>query len=114
MRTNSNPMRTNSNPMRLFNDRPSVTLLPLLPPYHSPWLPHQVNTQSLPLFDFLSGFLLGIIFTVGALVFGVYKLLLRLEQEPRPPHSYSPPHIHYSSFRTHDNDDMVYFFLEFF
>jgi len=29
------------------------------------------------MFDFLTGFLLGIVFTVGVMVFGIYKLLLR-------------------------------------
>lgn len=47
------------------------------------------------MFDFLTGFLLGIIFTFVATIFGVYKLLLRLNntnqsQQPQPHLQYNP------------------------
>jgi hypothetical protein len=35
------------------------------------------------MFDFLTGFLLGIIFTIGMTVFGIYKLLLRQQGDER-------------------------------
>lgn len=39
------------------------------------------------MFDFLTGFLLGIIFTFGALFYGIYKLLLRLNDNGSNPKS---------------------------
>jgi len=44
------------------------------------------------MFDFLTGFLLGIIFTIGMTVFGIYKLLLRQGSEDRSSNSRQLPH----------------------
>lgn len=45
------------------------------------------------MFDFLTGFLLGIVFAAGATLFGVYKLLLRLGSGQPTPHA---PHLQYN------------------
>jgi hypothetical protein len=70
--------------------------LPTVPPSPTPSPPctttYYPPLPSTIMFDFLTGFLLGIIFTIGMTVFGIYKLLLRQGGEEERGHHQRLPH----------------------